>query len=204
MPRRGVGGHSGRGSPVYGFAVQNIVNQFAARFQPGGEDCLYFHNETESGLPCSYDEARDLSFAFERTVKLAARAMLAWVLLAALVLGVVVGMSLWEPSRLEAAAIFLAPFPFAVLAVKRASDAPLEAFRMRGTAAPAREAGAARADRLAALPDGAVVLMVAVNALLAFQTLKDGVQESDYLYLSIMGASALLIAAIIGAKARRR
>ena len=58
---------------MHGFAVENIVNQFEARFQPGGVDRLYFHNDGASGLPCSADEALALSQKFERAVRRAER-----------------------------------------------------------------------------------------------------------------------------------
>lgn len=188
---------------MYGFAVENIVNQFRARFQPGGEDHLYFHNGGAAGIPCTYDEAMALSRAYETTVRRWARGMIAWVLLSALVLGVYAAAQNFEPSRWEAAAIFLAPFPFAILALKRASDAPLEKFRMRAAVAPQRASETARAARLAALPDGVIGAIVVVNALLAWSFLRDGFQSDDWVYVMIILVSAALFGAILKAKAGR-
>lgn len=191
------------GDTMYGIAVENLVNQFEARFQPGGDDRLYFHSDGASGLPCSAEEALALSQKFERTVRRAARAMVAWVIAAGVGLGVAAGVGLYEPSQLEAAAIFLAPFPFAVLAVKRASDAPLEAFRLRGAIAPPREAGETRRTRFAALPDGVVVAMVGVNGLLIWSYLRDGFQEADWLYVGVNLLTAALLLMILKAKLSR-
>lgn len=193
-----------KGAAMYGFAIDSLVNQFAARFRPGGADCLYFHNDGASGLPCSTDEAQALTRAYAQTARRWARWMTAWVLLSAVVLGVFAAIRNFEPSRWEAAALFLAPFPFAILALKRASDAPLHAFRMRGAVAPPVDASTLRRSRLAALPNGAVVSMVAVNLLLAFQTLKDGMQAHDYVFIAVMAASAALIWAVVSAKAGPR
>lgn len=188
---------------MYGFAVENIVNQFEARFQPGGVDRLYFHDDGASGLPCSADEALALSQKFERAVRRAARAMVVWVIAAGVGLGVAAGVGLHEPSQLEAAAIFLAPFPFAVLAVKRASDAPLEAFRLRGAIAPPREARETGRTRLAALPDGVAVAMVGVNGLLVWSYLRNGFQEADWLYVGVNLFTAALLLMILKAKLSR-
>lgn len=185
---------------MFGFVVDNLVSQFAARFEPGGEDHLYFHNAGANGLPCSYDEALGLSRTFDRTVRRTGRLMLVWALLAGVAVGVVSAIGIWAPANWEVAAIILLPFPYAVIAIKRASDAPLEAFRMRSAVAPPVDAALARHNRLAAFPSGAVWAMIAVNALLAWQVLKDGLAASDWGYIALILFSVALIAAILKAK----
>jgi membrane protease YdiL (CAAX protease family) len=159
-----------------------MVNQFAARFEPGGEDTLYFHDAAAGGIPCSAEEAVALTTDYQRAVKRIARLFLFGVLVMAVILGAVSGLGVYDLKDWEATAIFLAPAPLALLAWKRAGDAPLEKFRDRIAVAPPRAQGAGWRRRFAALPDGVFIILGILGLLLLFQTFKDGAQSADALY----------------------
>ncbi len=187
---------------MYGMAVDNLVSQFAARFQPGGEDHLYFPPDGSGGIPCSYDEALDLSRDYDRAIRRAARLTFFGVLLLGAGLGVAEGLDLISTTPLQQALVLLVPTPLFFAAWRRASDMPAARFAGRAVAAPPLADHEARRIRLDALPDSALGLIVIVNALLAFSAFRDGVQRSDSLYAIIIAASVMMIIAILGARRR--
>ena len=183
--------------------IQRVIDMFAARFQPGGEYHLYFHNDSSGGVPCTAQEAEELVREYARIVRRAIWGMLVWMFV---VVVVFVAIEMTMQQRLadwELVAVMAVPIAFMMRALQRASDAPLDAFKMRAAVTPSVDPQVARQRRLAATPMNFAFLLVAINALLGWQIRKDGINEDDFIFLGVIAVNVILVVAIVRAKADR-
>ncbi|MDD2720163.1 MAG: hypothetical protein PHH47_02495 [Gallionella sp.] len=171
----------------------NRIAQFAARFELQEDgSCLYFHPGGHGGLPCSESEANAMIAEFSATQNRSMRSGIYWAIGCGLVLGLLEASQTLVFDRWMQYALILMPFPYILLAWRQASLQPLRHLEGRFPAAPPRSGTEARNSRLAALPPGLFVSMLACDALLAWYAMDTGWETDSAL---IVGATLLMASA---------
>ncbi len=149
---------------------ENAANQFAARFvaQPDG-GFVYFHNDTTDGFPVSASETASLIADYARTLKLAYRVAIGWLVAGIVLLGVLYVPTDRYPPLWQEVPAFSGGVVVAMWLRWRAERAPLELAGRRVAVARARGLGVGARVRLAALPLSVPLMMIGVGALLLVQ-----------------------------------
>jgi hypothetical protein len=173
----------------------NRIAQFAARFemQPDGSVVYYHPDRATGGLPCVLAEAEQLIEDYAQSYTRSLQWMMYWAIASGLVLGILEASETLMLSRWMQYLIILIPLPLTIYTGYQAGLQPLRVLGHRLPCAPPRSLESAFWQRVTALPASFFVMMLFINAGLAYHTFKNGLINLDMGNLFIISSSLVMI-----------